>query len=77
MKSATASAFVAFIDPPDQVNLPGLAGVVRQLTGGGSAAYQLNGAIGVDAGRLGQPTFGPMRLATGEFRIAGIRQRFG
>ena len=51
-------------------DLPGLAGAVRQITGGGSAAYQLDGTIGVDAGRLGQPTFGPMRLATGELRIS-------
>ena len=51
-------------------DLPGLAGVVRQITSGGSAAYQLDGTIGVDAGRLGQPTFGPLRLATGDFRIS-------
>ncbi len=53
-------------------DLPGLAGVVRQ-SGGGSASYQLDGTIGVDAGRFGQPTFGPLRLATGELRISGIR----
>ena len=50
-------------------DLPGLAGAIRQITSGGSAAYQLDGTIGVDAGRLGQPTFGPLRLATGELRI--------
>jgi len=51
-------------------DLPGLAGAIRQITGGGSASYQLDGTIGVDAGRLGQPTFGPMRLATGELKIS-------
>jgi hypothetical protein len=50
-------------------DLPGLANVVRQITGGGPVSYQLDGTIGVDAGRLGQPTFGPMRLATGELRV--------
>ena len=54
-------------------DLPGLAGAIRRITGGGSATYQLDGTIGVDAGRLGQPTFGPMRLAAGELRISGIR----
>lgn len=50
-------------------DLPALAGAVSQITRGGTAAYQLDGTIGVDAGRLGQPTYGPMRLANGELRI--------
>lgn len=50
-------------------DLPGLANVIRQVASGGSAAYQLDGTVGVDAGRLGQPTFGPMRLATGQLRV--------
>jgi hypothetical protein len=54
-------------------DLPGLAAAVRQVANGGSAAYQLDGTIGVDAGRLGQPTFGPMRLATGELRLSGVQ----
>jgi hypothetical protein len=29
-------------------------------------AYRLEGTIGVDAGRLGQPVFGPLRLLQGE-----------
>ena len=28
--------------------------------------YRLEGTIGVDAGRLGQPVFGPMTLIRGE-----------
>lgn len=52
-------------------DLPGLANVVRRVTSGGTVAYQLDGTVGVDAGRLGQPTFGPMRLTTGE--ISGRR----
>ena len=53
-------------------DLPGLAGVARQIAGGGAVAYQLDGTIGVDAGRLGQPTFGPMQLATGQLRVSGF-----
>ena len=30
-------------------------------------AYHLEGTIGVDAGQLGQPTFGPMTLLRGSF----------
>lgn len=49
--------------------LPGLAGALRRLAVGGSVAYELNGTIGVDAGRLGTPTFGPMLLTRGEMRV--------
>jgi hypothetical protein len=40
--------------------------VLRQATARQPIAYQLDGVIGVDAGRLGQPTFGPMLLVRGE-----------
>jgi hypothetical protein len=49
--------------------MPGLAGALRRLAVGGSVAYELNGTIGVDAGRLGTPTFGPMLLTRGEMRV--------
>ena len=50
-------------------DLPGLAGALRRLAVGGSVAYELNGTVGVDAGRLGTPTFGPMLLTRGEMRV--------
>lgn len=53
-------------------DIPGLAGAVRQAAAGQPIDYQLDGTVGVDAGRFGQPTFGPMRLVTGELR-AGRR----
>ena len=53
-------------------DVPGLAGAIRQAIAGRPIAYQLDGTVGVDTGRFGQPTFGPMRLARGELR-AGIR----
>ena len=49
-------------------NLPGLADAIRRATGGQPLAYRFDGTIGVDAGRLGQPVFGPMTLLTGEIR---------
>ena len=50
-------------------DLPGLAGALRKLAVGGHVAYELNGTVGVDAGRLGTPTFGPMLLTRGEMRV--------
>ena len=50
-------------------DVPGLAGVARQIATGRAIGYQLDGTIGVDAGRLGTPTFGPMQLTSGELRV--------
>jgi hypothetical protein len=49
-------------------DLPGLAAVVRRAVAREPLVYRLEGTIGVDAGQLGQPTFGPMTLLTGELR---------
>ena len=49
-------------------DLPGLADVIRRATNREPLAYHLEGTIGVDAGQLGQPTFGPMTLVRGEMR---------
>jgi hypothetical protein len=53
-------------------NIPALADVVGRAAAGGTISYQLHGTIGVDAGRLAAPTFGPMLLARGELG-AGVR----
>jgi hypothetical protein len=50
-------------------DLPRLAGALRQIAAGGEVEYQLDGTVGVDAGRLGTPTFGPMLLTRGELRV--------
>ena len=50
-------------------DVPGLAGVARQIATGGTIDYQLDGTVGVNAGRLGTPTFGPMPLTRGELRV--------
>ena len=49
-------------------DLPGLANVIRRASASEPLAYRLDGTIGVDAGRLGTPTFGPMTLVRGDLR---------
>ena len=49
-------------------DLPGLANVLRRAANRQPLAYHLDGTIGVDAGQLGQPVFGPMTLLRGEMR---------
>jgi hypothetical protein len=46
-------------------DIPRLAQIIPQALNRGSVAYSLNGTVSVDAGVLGQPTFGPMRLVEG------------
>jgi hypothetical protein len=49
-------------------NVPGLADAIRRAVARQPLAYRLEGTIGVDAGRLGQPIFGPMTLLRGDVR---------
>jgi uncharacterized membrane protein YphA (DoxX/SURF4 family) len=49
-------------------NLPGLANVVRQAVSRQPIGFQLDGTVGIDAGRYGQPTFGPMLLVRGQIQ---------
>ena len=49
-------------------DIPRLAGALRQAARGQAVNYRLEGIMGIDAGRLGQPTFGPMTLLTGTLR---------
>jgi len=50
-------------------DVPNLASSIRRLATGGAIDYQLDGTVGVAAGRLGTPSFGPMRLTSGELRV--------
>jgi hypothetical protein len=50
-------------------DLPGLSGALRQIAIGGAVDYDLEGTVGIDAGAFGRPTFGPMRMASGELRL--------
>lgn len=47
-------------------DLPGLSGVARRVLARQAVPYRLEGTVGVDAGQLGQPVFGPMTLIRGE-----------
>jgi hypothetical protein len=49
-------------------NLPGLADSVRRAINRQPLPYRLEGTIGVDAGQLGQPVFGPLTLLHGDIR---------
>ena len=53
-------------------NLPGLADSIRRAVNREPIPYHLDGTIGVDAGRLGQPVFGPMTLLRGDVRPPGF-----
>jgi hypothetical protein len=50
-------------------DIPSLASVLLRAATGGSVRYALNGTVGVDAGVLGQPSFGPMNLLSGSVRV--------
>lgn len=50
-------------------DLPGLADVARRAASGQSIRYRLDGTFGVDAGMLGQPTFGPNTLLEGSVNV--------
>jgi hypothetical protein len=47
-------------------DVPGLVTAIRSAASGETVGYELQGTVGVDAGALGQPTFGPMPLARGD-----------
>jgi hypothetical protein len=49
-------------------NIPGLADSIRRAVSRQPLSYRFDGTIGVDAGRLGQPVFGPMTLLQGQLR---------
>ena len=56
-------------------DLAGLSDVVRRAARRDPVEYRLDGTIGVDAGRLGQPVFGPMTLVRGDFRTPSVPNR--
>ena len=48
--------------------LPGLGEVLPQAVSRGEVDYSLDGTMRLDAGLLGQPSFGPMNLLSGSIR---------
>ena len=51
----------------DFAELPNLAAVARAAAARHPIQYRFVGRVGVDAGRLGTPTFGPMTFVQGHF----------
>jgi hypothetical protein len=49
----------------DFEDLPGLAAVIRRAVNNQAIDYRFEGTIGVEAGRFGTPTFGPMTILRG------------
>jgi hypothetical protein len=47
-------------------DIPSLADVVGRVVSSQPVAYDVEGSFSIDAGALGQPTFGPMRLFGGQ-----------
>jgi hypothetical protein len=50
-------------------DVPRLAQVLARAVGGSRMDYRLDGRVGVDAGALGRPTFGPMTILEGDVRV--------
>lgn len=50
-------------------DLPGLADAASRALTGQPLDYRLDGTVSVDAGALGQPSFGPSTLLTGELDV--------
>lgn len=66
--TAGASSIVPLDLSISFADLPGLADVVRRAARREPVEFRLDGTIGVDAGRWGQPVFGPMTLVRGDLR---------
>jgi Late embryogenesis abundant protein len=49
-------------------DVPALAIILRRVSSSEPLHYRVEGTIGVEVGRLGAPTFGPMTLFSGELR---------
>ena len=50
-------------------DLPGLKDVATRLITRSSVGYRLDGTVRVDAGALGEPSFGPSTLLTGQLAV--------
>jgi late embryogenesis abundant protein len=50
-------------------NVPRLGDVLARAALGSDVGYRLEGTLGVDAGSLGRPTFGPFTLLAGDVRV--------
>lgn len=65
---ASGSAVVPLDFAVSFSEIPRLAQLVPRAVTGGAVAYRLNGTATLDAGILGQPSFGPMTLLQGSIQ---------
>jgi hypothetical protein len=63
--SASASTTIPIDLAVDFSEFPQLAAVLRRAIARQPIAYRFDGTVGVDAGRLGAPVFGPLTLLRG------------
>jgi hypothetical protein len=49
-------------------DVPALASLLKRSAGAQPMRYRVEGSFGVEVGRFGSPTFGPMTLFSGEMR---------
>lgn len=68
--SAAADTVVPLEITFDFGSFSALGEVARRLLTRGDVAYELSGTLGVDAGALGEPTFGPRTWLRGELDVA-------
>ena len=54
-------------------DLPRIADLLRRAFGNRAIGYRIEGTIGVDAGPLGDLTFGPMDVLEGELDASSVR----
>jgi hypothetical protein len=50
-------------------NVPRLGDVLARAALGSEIRYRIEGTVGVDAGAMGRPTFGPLTLFQGDVRV--------
>ena len=65
---ARSSETIPFDITVSFANVPRLATLLSRSSVGREVDYRLDGTVGVEAGRFGQPTFGPMTLLRGALR---------
>ena len=64
--AAGAETVIPFDLAIDFADVPGLVQVAKRLASRQPVAYRFEGTVGVDAGRLGTPVFGPMTIVRGQ-----------
>jgi hypothetical protein len=67
--TASADTIVPFDLALSFSDMPALAEMLGRAVGRNNVAYRLQGTVAVDAGLLGQPSFGPSTWLAGDMRV--------